>query len=595
MADDLVCSICMVRFNVSSRKPLFLACGHTFCRECLLAIQARGKLRCPNCNVEDERGVDGLARNLVVLELLVKGVVTAEENWQDPWQCRKHPGEALLYLRIASGEMVCEECAKEGRGRVVKVDERGRQRRLEGYRNLYEQAEEQDLEARLHFLSCMEQCMRGEQARALLSAEKAFTGTIARLDSAVRAEKHKIETYYDVQTEKLSSESRLLSATAARNLHTLSCLDDLSQLCTPVSPPSSACFEYKLPDIYPSSLTLLLSSTHHKSFQESAGQSNPTEYRLSRFSSIGLRWGILPSGQQVEALSFQVYRPIWLTAIGLGGPYYPKESMKCVELEVLEGRKSRGNRVGGVRNVEMGWMERGITGVKVRLDCEIKIKPFCDYTIRVVFEGVAGVYRGSGAVRTATGEKGVDFVFSKAEYVAPDQANGCNLTDGPILELYYSLSFHSLTTLYRPIALAQSQATWTESVILSPKEKILLRGVGLVGAEERDKPAIVRGVVLGCKEKGEVLLGKPVMAVMGDGQTDYLLSFPQPPLLLPSNTYELSLQLTCTGGLQLLHSQEFPPSSLLSVSAKDSDCSLTALTRLVVSPEVQQERRYGNT
>lgn len=593
MADDLICSICMVRFNVSSRKPLFLACGHTFCRQCLLAIQARGKLRCPNCNSEDERGVEGLSRNLTVLELLVKGVVTAEENWQDPWQCRKHPGEVLLYLRTGSGELVCEECAKEGGDRVEKVDERGRQRRLERYRSLYEQAEEQDLEARLRFLTCMELCMRGEQARALLSAEEAFTCTISQLDSAVRSEKDQVESYYGAQAEKLRSVSRLLSAAAARNLQAQSASNTISLLSTPIPPPSPARISYTLPDIYPSPLTLLLSSTHHKCFQESAGQDNPSEYRLARFSSTGLRWGVLPSAQQVEALSFQVCRPIWLTAIGLGGPYYPKESMRCMELEVLEGRKTRGTRVGGLRNVEMGWMEKGVTGVKVRLDCEVKIRPFCDYTIRVVFEGTAGVYRGSGTARTVVGEKGVDFVFSKAEYIAPDQTNGCNLTDGPILELYYALSFNNLTTLYRPIALAQPRATWTESVILSPTEKIVLRGIGLVGAAERDKPAVVRGVVLGCREKGEVLMGKPVLAVMGDGQSDYLLGFPQQPLLLPTNTYELSFQLTCTGGLKLLHNQEFPPSSLLAITAKDSNCELTALTRLMVSPGIQPESSYG--
>lgn len=596
MADDLVCSICMVRFNVSSRKPLFLACGHTFCNECLLSIQARGKLRCPNCNSEDQRGVEGLSRNLVVLELLVKGVVTAGENLQDPWQCRKHPGEALLYMRAGSKELVCEECVKESNGRVERVDEKTRLKRLEKYRCLYEHTEEQDLETRLHFLTCMELCMRGEQNRALLASHDAFTTTISQLDSAVKTEKDQIEDYYDSQGSKLRSQAQLLAALAwqkERNLPSTCRPDILSPLSAPILPPSPFRETYVVPALYSSPLALVLSSTHHKCFQESAGQSNPSEYRLARFSSIGLRWGIIPSSQQVEAISFQVSRPVWLTAIGLGGPYYPQESMRCVELEVLEGQRTRGTRVGGVRNVEMSWMEKGVTGVKIRLDNEVKVIPFRDYTIRVKLEGTAGVYRGAKGAGMVAGEKGVDFVFSKAEYVAPDQANGCNFTDGPILELYYALSLDNITTLCRPIVPALPKATWTESVVLTPTERLVLRGVGLVGAQERDKPAVVRGVVFGSKDKGEVLMGKPVMEVMGEGQTDFLLGFPQPPVLLPFNTYELSLQLTCTGGLSLIHTQPFPFSPLLSITAKNPECDLSAITRLVIGPEIPQERQYG--
>lgn len=46
----VTCAVCLKVYQQSTRDPLVLPCGHTFCRECLAAVlNISGRILCPNC------------------------------------------------------------------------------------------------------------------------------------------------------------------------------------------------------------------------------------------------------------------------------------------------------------------------------------------------------------------------------------------------------------------------------------------------------------------------------------------------------------------------------------------------------------------
>ncbi|XP_068124408.1 E3 ubiquitin-protein ligase SH3RF3 isoform X2 [Hyperolius riggenbachi] len=68
LLDLLECSVCLERLDTSARV---LPCQHTFCRRCLQSIvSSRNELRCPECRILVECGVDDLPANILLVRLL---------------------------------------------------------------------------------------------------------------------------------------------------------------------------------------------------------------------------------------------------------------------------------------------------------------------------------------------------------------------------------------------------------------------------------------------------------------------------------------------------------------------------------------------
>lgn len=66
--DLLECSVCLERLDTSSKV---LPCQHTFCKKCLLDIyQAHKELRCPECRVLIQCGIDELPTNVLLMRIL---------------------------------------------------------------------------------------------------------------------------------------------------------------------------------------------------------------------------------------------------------------------------------------------------------------------------------------------------------------------------------------------------------------------------------------------------------------------------------------------------------------------------------------------
>ncbi|KAG7256963.1 hypothetical protein CRUP_019179 [Coryphaenoides rupestris] len=68
LLDLLECSVCLERLDTTARV---LPCQHTFCRRCLENIvRSRHELRCPECRVLVDCGVDDLPANILLVRLL---------------------------------------------------------------------------------------------------------------------------------------------------------------------------------------------------------------------------------------------------------------------------------------------------------------------------------------------------------------------------------------------------------------------------------------------------------------------------------------------------------------------------------------------
>ncbi|XP_062862035.1 E3 ubiquitin-protein ligase SH3RF3-like [Trichomycterus rosablanca] len=68
LLDLLECSVCLERLDASAKV---LPCQHTFCRRCLESIvSSRRELRCPECRVLVDCGVDDLPANILLVRLL---------------------------------------------------------------------------------------------------------------------------------------------------------------------------------------------------------------------------------------------------------------------------------------------------------------------------------------------------------------------------------------------------------------------------------------------------------------------------------------------------------------------------------------------
>ncbi|KAM8976734.1 E3 ubiquitin-protein ligase SH3RF3 isoform 2-T2 [Pelodytes ibericus] len=68
LLDLLECSVCLERLDTTARV---LPCQHTFCRRCLQSIvSSRNELRCPECRVLVDCGVDDLPANILLVRLL---------------------------------------------------------------------------------------------------------------------------------------------------------------------------------------------------------------------------------------------------------------------------------------------------------------------------------------------------------------------------------------------------------------------------------------------------------------------------------------------------------------------------------------------
>lgn len=71
MEEFLTCTVCFEPFNLYTKVPLSLICGHTFCKECLLQMKSSKKsLYCPLDSTVDTRDFSAIPKNYTLLEII---------------------------------------------------------------------------------------------------------------------------------------------------------------------------------------------------------------------------------------------------------------------------------------------------------------------------------------------------------------------------------------------------------------------------------------------------------------------------------------------------------------------------------------------
>lgn len=71
MEDLLTCTVCFEPFNLYTKVPLSLICGHTFCKECLLLMSSNKKsVSCPLDNTPEPREFSSIPKNYSLIEII---------------------------------------------------------------------------------------------------------------------------------------------------------------------------------------------------------------------------------------------------------------------------------------------------------------------------------------------------------------------------------------------------------------------------------------------------------------------------------------------------------------------------------------------
>ena len=67
---EVTCPICYDPYNDKEKIPRILACGHTFCQNCLLDLRTSNILTCPTCRTYFSPDVKQLIKNFTILDCL---------------------------------------------------------------------------------------------------------------------------------------------------------------------------------------------------------------------------------------------------------------------------------------------------------------------------------------------------------------------------------------------------------------------------------------------------------------------------------------------------------------------------------------------
>ena len=102
--NSLICPICQCNFNLTTRKPRVLECGHTYCTECLQEILQKKELKCPvdNKTWSDIVSIDEVKTNFIVMDSLLLIEL----------QCTNHPTVSASYLHNCTLFPLCNECVE---------------------------------------------------------------------------------------------------------------------------------------------------------------------------------------------------------------------------------------------------------------------------------------------------------------------------------------------------------------------------------------------------------------------------------------------------------------------------------------------------
>ena len=108
---ESICNICSEGYDEAERKPLVLPCSHTFCKSCLLQVQATDMKVCPVCRSDwSEHSVD----SFIYIRQLVPSVPKTMEVKKRKLNhiCSNHAKKKKFWCNLCEISF-CKHCLKD--------------------------------------------------------------------------------------------------------------------------------------------------------------------------------------------------------------------------------------------------------------------------------------------------------------------------------------------------------------------------------------------------------------------------------------------------------------------------------------------------
>ena len=112
--EKFICGVCSKDYDSSDRKPLLLQCSHSFCKQCLLLMQASGNKQCHKCMCSwADTSVDKLA---FCSDLVLEKGTTSLEGATEPRRsearsCKHHDYNLEFWCKTCKVPS-CMQCLK---------------------------------------------------------------------------------------------------------------------------------------------------------------------------------------------------------------------------------------------------------------------------------------------------------------------------------------------------------------------------------------------------------------------------------------------------------------------------------------------------
>ena len=126
------CPLCCDSFDQETRIPRILACGHTFCKQCISSIKKSSvigdiTIECPNCRHSVcIKSLDDLPKNYLLSEMLEnskKNLSSQSAEW-----CSLHAQKRISYYCKTCFKPLCSKCLLLHNGHdKFSIDDQGKQ------------------------------------------------------------------------------------------------------------------------------------------------------------------------------------------------------------------------------------------------------------------------------------------------------------------------------------------------------------------------------------------------------------------------------------------------------------------------------------
>ena len=265
---------------------------------------------------------------------------------KDPWLCRVHPNESIIYICQKSKKLLCCECLhSQSYVDLSDITAKDIQDRLQMFKNLFDLASPNDLKDRGHLSGLLAESIENQKFKVAQYLDDKYSEVISSFENHFRSVKNKILNAFDKEKEKVLDLKGIFSILALMKnvgvklddvlnrlglnkshdligyLSGISDLGSTTELKKITSSGIDFSFKAEIPEKLVGFTTAVVESPINL-IKGTGETSDIGEKKLSRFNPPTNRWGIFEGRNQIEAVTFTVNQKIYMTGIGVGNAYH---------------------------------------------------------------------------------------------------------------------------------------------------------------------------------------------------------------------------------------------------------------------------------